>query len=180
MLKCLCRTLLLLCFITTLECCFAQVAPIRTGSGSKGIESQLLLSGNRVLCFTKKANMRNIYAVGSSIKIQLTNKEKVSGNINLINDTAIVIRGRYYNYDKIAAYYVPMRTARFLGTAFFIAGGGCILVDGINGIIKNHSPIFNVESFAVGIPLIAAGGVLFAFKDVKRKTSVWKLLVMDL
>ena len=49
-----------------------------------------------------------------------------------------------------------------------------------NGLTNHKDPPFHVEALAVGIPMLAAGAAILPFKQVKRRTSVWRPLPMDL
>ncbi|MEG2238477.1 MAG: hypothetical protein RRX93_03505 [Bacteroidales bacterium] len=147
--------------------------------GGSGVETQSLTNG-KVLAFSKGPTRRNVYMQGSYLHIQLYSKKKVKGYVNIINDTAVMIGGRYYAYDSIMAYFVPMRLCLIFGSALCIAGGGYMLLDGINGAINGKHPVFHTEALAVGIPLFVAGAAMVPFKEVKRKTSKWKLKMLDL
>ena len=39
---------------------------------------------------------------------------------------------------------------------------------------------FPMEALEVGLPILAAGGVLLPFREVKRRTSVWHVRTMDI
>lgn len=143
-----------------------------------GIPADQVAGGDRVLAFVKGASRRTLYKEGAPLKIQTTDGRKVQGYINRIGDTAVMINGLDYRYDRIAAYYVPFRLCTIMGSALCVAGGGYLLLDGVNGAINGKRPVFHVEALATGIPLAAAGGVVLAFKEVKRRTDKWRVKVM--
>lgn len=143
-----------------------------------GVPADQVTGGDRVLAFVKGASRRTLYKEGAVLKIKTIDRRKVQGYINRIGDTAVMINGIDYRYDRIAAYYVPFRICTIMGSALCIAGGGYMLLDGINGAITHKQPVFHTEALAAGIPLMAAGGVVLAFKEVKRNTDKWRVKVM--
>lgn len=143
-----------------------------------GLPADQVAGGDRVLAFVKGASRRTLYKEGAALKIKTTDGRKVQGYINRIGDTAVMINGIDYRYERIAAYYVPFRLCTIMGSALCVAGGGYLLLDGINGAINRKRPVFHVEALATGIPLAAAGGVVLAFKEVKRSTGKWRVKVM--
>ncbi len=145
---------------------------------SAGIPAEEVAGGDRVLAFVKGASRRTLYKEGAVLKIKTTDRQKVQGYINRIGDTAVMINGVDYRYDRIAAYYVPFRICTIMGSALCIAGGGYMLLDGINGAITRKQPVFHTGALAAGIPLMAAGGVVRGFKEVKRNTEKWRVKVM--
>lgn len=143
-----------------------------------GVPADQVTGGDRVLAFVKGASRRTLYKEGAVLKIKTTDRRKVTGYINRIGDTAVMINGIDYRYDRIAAYYVPFRICTIAGSALCIAGGGYLLLDGVNGAINGKHPVFHVEALSAGIPMAAAGGVLLAFKEVRRSTDRWRIKVM--
>lgn len=156
----------------------AQVLNQRQGS-SRGVASSQLTSG-RVLSFSKGPGKRVLYAAGSQLKVQLLSGEKLSGRLQAVRDTDFIIGGRAVALDSLKAYYVPMRTCLIVGTALCVGGGGYMLLDGFNGLINGKQPAFHMEALAVGLPAIGAGAVLLPFREVKRKTAVWKPACLEL
>lgn len=143
-----------------------------------GLPADQVAGGDRVLAFVKGASRRTLYKEGAPLKIKTTDGRKVQGYINRIGDTAVMINGLDYRYERIAAYYVPFRLCTIMGSALCVAGGGYLLLDGVNGAINGKRPVFHVEALATGIPLAAAGGVVLAFKEVRRSTDKWRIKVM--
>lgn len=155
-----------------------KVAAKRPGDQTAGVSSDQVVMGDKVLAFIKGPSRRTLYKEGAVLKIKTTDGRKVQGYINRIGDTAVMINGLDYRYERIAAYYVPLRACTIVGTALCVAGGGYLLLDGVNGAITRRKPVFHVEALATGIPLAAAGGVGLAFKEVKRRTDRWHIKVM--
>ena len=146
---------------------------------SRGLESSQL-TGGRVLAFVKAPGKRNIYAIGSPMKVKLIDGRKVEGRLFAIYDTAFVLGTQKITYDSLEAYYVPMRVCLITGSALCIAGGGYLVLDAFNGLTNQKKPFFHVEALVTGIPLLAAGAAILPFKEVKRKVKVWRPLPMDL
>lgn len=155
-----------------------RVPAKRPAALATGLPADQVAGGDRVLAFVKGASRRTLYKEGAVLKIKTTDGGKVQGYINRIGDTAVMINGIDYRYDRIAAYYVPFRICTLMGSALCIAGGGYLLLDGINGAINRRQPVFHVEALSAGIPLAAAGGVVLAFKEVRRSTDKWRVKVM--
>lgn len=187
--KCINSTLRFFLQPVWLICCFlvcsfsyriqAQVAPVRRPADiSSGVESSQL-TGGRVLAFVKGSGKRNIYVSGSALKVKMLDGRKYSGRINIVRDTDFYLSGKRIVIDSIQAYYVPMRTCLIVGTALCVAGGGYMALDGFNGLINKKKPAFHTEALAVGIPMLAAGAATLPFKEVKRRTSVWRPKVME-
>lgn len=155
-----------------------KVAAKRPSALATGLPADQVADGDRVLAFVKGPSRRTLYKEGSYLKIMTADRRKVQGYINRITDTAVMINGLNYRYERIAAYYVPLRACTIAGTALCVAGGGYLLLDGVNGAINRRQPAFHVEALSVGIPLAAAGGVTLAFKEIKRRTAHWRIKVM--
>ncbi|MDE7149055.1 MAG: hypothetical protein K2O01_01390 [Bacteroidales bacterium] len=155
-----------------------RVPAKRPAASAAGTPADQVAGGDRVLAFVKGASRRTLYKEGAVLKIKTVDNRKVQGYINRIGDTAVMINGIDYRYDRIAAYYVPFRICTLMGSALCIAGGGYLLLDGINGAINRRQPVFHVEALSAGIPLAAAGGVVLAFKEVRRSTDKWRVKVM--
>lgn len=145
----------------------------------RGVESSQL-TGGRVLSFSKGPGKRVLYTVGSQLKVQLHTGEKVYGRVNAVRDTDFIVAGRIVALDSVKAYYVPMRVCLLVGSALCIAGGGYMVLDGFNGLVNKKKPAFHVEALAAGIPMVAAGAAIIPFKEVKRKTRVWKPSCLEL
>ena len=148
-------------------------------SNTGGVQPSQLVGG-KVLVFTKGPGKRTIYAIGSEMKVKMINGLKVEGRLQAVRDTGFILGNKMITYDSLEAYYVPMRICLLVGTALCVAGGGYMLLDGFNGLTNHKKPPFHVEALAVGIPMLAAGAVILPFKQVKRSTSVWRPLPMDL
>ena len=151
-------------------------------AGSRGVESSLLVGG-KVVCFVKGPGRRTLYAEGSTLKVKLLDGKKVAGRISLVQDTGFVLSGRAIAYDSIKAYYVPTRVGLFLGSALCIAGGGYVLLEGLNtgfGLMMGKNKRFHMEALEVGLPILAVGGALIPLREVKRRTIVWRPRTMDL
>ncbi len=153
---------------------------IRGKRGNTGGVQSSQLIGGKVLAFTKGPGKRTIYAIGSEMKVKMINGLKVEGRLQAIRDTGFVLGNRMITYDSLEAYYVPMRICLLVGSALCVAGGGYMLLDGFNGLTNHKKPPFHVEALATGIPMLAAGAAVLPFKQVKRRTSVWRPLPMDL
>ncbi len=168
-------------------CLVGLLTPLRAQIGiplnsSRGLEASSL-TGGKVICFTKGPGKRTLYSVGSQLKVKLISGIKVSGRVNIVYDTGFVLAGRMVSYDSIAAYYVPMRVGLYVGTALCVAGGGYVLLAGLNtgfGLMMGKKKKFPMEALEVGLPILAAGGVLLPFREVKRRTSVWHVRTMDI
>lgn len=148
-------------------------------SNTGGVQPSQLVGG-KVLVFTKGPGKRTIYAIGSEMKVKMINGLKVEGRLQAVWDTGFILGNKMITYDSLEAYYVPMRICLLVGTALCVAGGGYMLLDGFNGLTNHKKPPFHVEALAVGIPMLAAGAAILPFKQVKRSTSVWRPLPMDL
>ena len=148
-------------------------------SNTGGVQPSQLVGG-KVLVFTKGPGKRTIYAIGSEMKVKMINGLKVEGRLQAVRDTGFILGNKMITYDSLEAYYVPMRICLLVGTALCVAGGGYMLLDGFNGLTNHKKPPFHVEALAVGIPMLAAGAAILPFKQVKRSTSVWRPLPMDL
>ena len=153
---------------------------IRGKRGNTGGVQSSQLIGGKVLAFTKGPGKRTIYAIGSEMKVKMINGLKVEGRLQATRDTGFVLGNRMITYDSLEAYYVPMRICLLVGSALCVAGGGYMLLDGFNGLTNHKKPPFHVEALATGIPMLAAGAAVLPFKQVKRRTSVWRPLPMDL
>lgn len=153
---------------------------IRGKRGNTGGVQSSQLIGGKVLAFTKGPGKRTIYAIGSEMKVKMINGLKVEGRLQAIRDTGFVLGNRMITYDSLEAYYVPMRICLLVGSALCVAGGGYMLLDGFNGLTNHKKPPFHVEALVTGIPMLAAGAAVLPFKQVKRRTSVWRPLPMDL
>ena len=153
---------------------------IRGKQGNTGGMQSSQLVGGKVLVFTKGPGKRTIYAIGSEMKVKMINGLKVEGRLQAVRDTGFILGNKMITYDSLEAYYVPMRICLLVGTALCVGGGGYMLLDGFNGLTNHKDPPFHVEALAVGIPMLAAGAAILPFKQVKRRTSVWRPLPMDL
>lgn len=156
-----------------------KVPAKRVENFPSGIDPGQITMGTKVLAFVKGPTKKTLYTLGSYVHIKSAGKGKIKGYISRIGDTAVMIDGIAYPYRDIEAYYVPMRLCTIFGSALCIAGGGYILLDGINGAINNKKPALHVEALAAGIPMAAAGGILLAFGKVKRSTEKWRIRIME-
>lgn len=173
--------LILLCCLSGLL--FPVVAQVRVPlNSSRGMDASLL-TGGKVVCFSKGPGKRTLYVAGSQLKVKLLNGTKVAGRVNVVQDTGFMLAGRMISYDSIAAYYVPMRVGIYAGTALCVAGGGYILMEGLNtgfGLMMGKKKKFHMEALEVGLPILAVGAALIPFREVKRRTSVWRVRTLDL
>lgn len=173
------------CFLVGICLLISGLLPVRAQvwnpgqRSSRGVESSQL-TGGRVLSFSKGPGKRVLYAAGSQLKVQLHTGEKISGRVNAVRDTDFILAGRIVALDSVSAYFVPMRVCLMVGSALCIAGGGYMVLDGFNGLVNKKKPAFHVEALAVGIPMIAAGAAMIPFKEIKRKTKVWKPACLEL
>lgn len=133
----------------------------------------------RALAFIKGPGKRTLHMPGSYLHIQLNDKRNVKGYIYAIGDTSVNIGGVECNYKNIQAYYVPRSAFRIVGGALGIGGAGYMVLGGVNTLINSSE--FDTKTILIpGFSLLGAGAVLFPFKEVKHRTSVWKIKVMDI
>lgn len=170
---------LFLCFCLALShsFSFAQRPLFRSNGGPA---DPTAMAGGRVLSFSKGPGKRTVYSVGSPLKVKLIDGRKFSGRVSVVRDTDFYLSGQRITLDSVAAYYVPMRMCLLVGSALCIAGGGYIILDGFNGLINNKKPAFHKEALTVGLPIAAAGAVILPFKEVKRRTKVWRPQILEL
>ncbi|MEG1572189.1 MAG: hypothetical protein RSC04_05675 [Bacteroidales bacterium] len=134
----------------------------------------------KVLVFSKNASKRSMYSIGSTLKIKTVQGQKIKGSLNYINDTMLIIAGQRILIKNIVSYYKSLSTCLVLGSASAVAGAGYIVLDAINNGINDRHPTTSAQTWIVGGSFLAAAAVLLPFKEVQRKTSVWRPKILNI
>jgi small nuclear ribonucleoprotein (snRNP)-like protein len=133
-----------------------------------------LTYAQRTLGLDKKGKVKRIHFYeGSTIKIKLTDNEKVSGTLNGIFDSSFVIDGRKILMSEVAVVYSTRKAMRFVGGALMVAGAFYISVDIINNLL-NYSARGYIVSNSVWQPTLIAvgsGAILFYFSTRRSKVK---------
>lgn len=157
-------------------CGFSTMLNAQTYDNQSLTEGQVV----KVLVFSKNASKRSSYYIGSTLKIKTVQGQKIQGRINYLNDSLLILSGQRIPLKNIAFYYKPMNTCLILGSAAGAAGAGYIILDAANNAIADIKPTTTAQTWIVGGSLLAAAAALLPFKEVKRKTTVWRPQVLSM
>ncbi len=135
-----------------------------------------------VLLLEKPGTINNIkFRAGNRIEIKTKNGERISGVINQIRDTAIIVNYNLVMISEIKNIY----TRRTMISAFShlgIKGGlGYVAIDGFNNLINNEDPVFRNSTLKTGGIMFAAGILLKSISNRKRHidNEKWRLKVLN-
>ncbi len=130
-------------------------------------------TAQRSLGLDKAGKIKRIHFYeGQSIKVKLTDKEKVSGHLDAIYDSSFVIEGRKILLSEVEMVYTIRGPLRFLGGAFMVAGAFYFTLDAVNNLF-NYGARGYVFSNSVWLPsaiAVGSGMVLYYFSI--RRTKV--------
>lgn len=138
--------------------------------------------GQRVFMVEKPGTVNNLkYNVGDRMELKTKAGEHISGIINQVRDTAIVVDYIFVMNDDIKNIY----TRRVIFSVFSevgIKGGiGYVFIDGFNNLINNESEIFRESALKTGGIMVGAGLLLKLISKRKRHidNQHWRIKVMD-
>ena len=139
---------------------------------------------NYLLLLKKKGSHKNYkFPLGSEISLRSSTKDKkISGDIHQITDTTILVDFiTEVNLEDISYVYRDRYFFKLFSSLLFVAGGGYLVLDGVNRTINHQYPIITQNTLIVTGSLVGVG---FAFKlmDTRRYRigKKWELQLLDL
>lgn len=114
---------------------------------------------------------RQIYYAGDHIQIKTKDGLKISGPINLISDSSIVID--YVNtidYENIEAVYKSTKLLNLFGTALLGGGIMYISLDLLNGGYR-HKSVVSSQNFWIASGIVVTGTVMKIFSRKKQNLT---------
>ncbi len=138
--------------------------------------------GQHIFMVEKPGTVNNLkYSTGDRMDLKTKTGERVSGIINQVRDTAIVVNYYLVMNDDIAIVY----TRRAIFSAFSSVGttGGLAYVgiDGFNNLINDERPVFRATALKTGGIMFGAGMLLKFISKRKRhiNNQDWRIKVLD-
>lgn len=129
----------------------------------------------------RPGTVRNyIFEAGDFISLKTINGEKISGPINIIHDSSLVVDFTHeLELNEIDMVYQPRYLINIFGSAFI---GGSLLyltLDGINGGMKNKNLIED-PGFLTSTGLLASGVVmkLLSKKKMRIDNKKWRIKIL--
>lgn len=121
-----------------------------------------------------------IFQAGHYISLKTTTGEKISGPINIIRDSSLVVDFTHeLELSEIEIVYQPRYLINIFGSAFI---GGSLLyltLDGINGGMKNKNLIED-PGFLTATGFLTTGVVmkLFSNKKMRIDNERWRIKIL--
>ncbi len=121
-----------------------------------------------------------IFEAGNYISLKTTSGEKISGPINIIRDSSLVVDFTHeMELNEIEIVYQPRYLINIFGSAFI---GGSLLyltLDGINGGMKNKKLIED-PGFLTATGFLATGVAmkLFSKKKMRIDNEKWRIKIL--
>jgi hypothetical protein len=147
------------------------------------MQCMLLTSyGQLVFMVEKPGTINNLkYRCGERMDLKTKSGERISGIINQIRDTAIVVNYLMVKNDNIAIIYTRRVINSMFSAAGIFGGIGYVGIDGLNNLINNESPIIRKSVVKTGGIMLGAGLLLKLFSMRKRhiNNEDWRIKVLD-
>jgi len=142
----------------------------------------LSLFSQNMLLVEKPGTVKNyIYFAGDYISLKTKDGIKISGPINIIRDTNLIVNFTHeLSLNDIEVVY-KTRTLIKLGSSLLIAGSALYTgLDLINGGSKGKSFSEN-ESLQISLAILATGiGIsFFSKKKMSTKKEKWRIRILD-
>lgn len=135
-----------------------------------------------ILLLEKPGTVNNAkFRAGNRIDVKTINNERISGVINHIRDTAIIVNYNLIKLSEIKNIYTR-RTMISVFSHIGIKGGlGYVAIDGFNSLINNEDPVFRNSTLKTGGIMFAAGVLLKSISNRKRHidNKKWRLKVLN-
>lgn len=138
--------------------------------------------GQCVFMVEKPGIVNNLkYAIGNRIDLKTKTGERISGIINQVRDTAIVVSYYLIMNDDIAIVYTRRAIFSMFSAAGTTGGLAYVSIDGINNLINNERPVFRTSTLKTGGILFGTGGVLYLISKRKRhiNNKDWRIKILD-
>jgi len=144
----------------------------------------LLSAGYCQLVFMveKPGTVNNLkYRSGDRIDLKTISGERISGIINQIRDTAIVLNYYLIKNDDIAVIYTRRVIFSMFSAAGIYGGIGYVGVDGFNNLINNESEIFRKSTLKTAGFMLGTGVFLNLFTHRRRPINHkdWRIKILD-
>ncbi|MFT5665869.1 MAG: hypothetical protein ACI9DK_000044 [Vicingaceae bacterium] len=117
----------------------------------------------KILVFDKSGKVKRVrYYEGEYISLQKIDKQKLSGVIQVINDSSFVLDGKKVTLNSVQKVYNTQKGIGYqLGANIFIIPAlGYVPLIVTNGLINNDSPIIKQSQLCYGAGFI---GIAFIF-----------------
>ena len=142
------------------------------------------MHAQRILLVEKPGKFKNYkYFVGNDILLRTAPyNEKVSGTINDITDTSIVINfDNEIMLDDIEKIMRPRWGLQFLSRFTRIAGPGYFVIDVVNNAITNQTTIVHKNTVIASASLVAFSYALVPFHNKRLKADKqWRVKVLNM
>ena len=121
------------------------------------------------------------YTAGNFISIKTINNLRLSGHINHITDSTIVINYITIKTSEIKYVYTSRWLVSTVSRLGIEGGVAYIMVDTFNGLLNNDKPILRNNAIKIGSIMFGSGLVLklFSHKRLHINNKAWRIKVLD-
>jgi hypothetical protein len=138
--------------------------------------------GQRVFMVEKPGTVNNLkYNIGDRIELKTNKGERISGMINQLSDSSIVVNYNYVKIEDILIVYTRRYVFSILSAAGTTGGLAYVSIDAFNNLINNQDEIFRKSTLKTGSIMFGTGLLLKLISKRKRhiNNEDWRIKVLD-